>query len=302
MLAPILPRAPTFVVDYRPPFDWPATLAYFAARATPGVETVDGTTYWRTVRLGDHIGAIGVSHDADRFSFCVRYSASLTPVRARLRASVRRLFDLDIDPRPIMEHLSTDVRLAPVVRQHAGLRVPGAVNGFDLAVRAILGQQVSVRGASTLAGRLVAAVGERVPDDVFASGYRHAALTHLAPSAERLADAGVQRIAAIGLPRSRAETLAHFGRKVAEGLLGDLSPEDAPADVVDRMLALPGIGPWTAQYVALRALRDPDAFPESDLGLRKAMGGMSVTAVRRAAERWRPWRGYAAIHLWTSLG
>jgi AraC family transcriptional regulator of adaptative response / DNA-3-methyladenine glycosylase II len=291
-------------LDYVTPFEWRAPLEYLSARATPGLEVVRDQVYWRTVRVDDRVGIVGVSHDAERGRLRVWHTASLAPppVRTQLLLSLRRLFDVDTDPRPIVECLSRDPRLVPLVRQRPGLRVPGATSGFDLAVRAILGQQVSVRGATTLAGRLAAAVGEPLPAALdLPPRARMLGLSHVSPSPARLADAGVERIARIGLPRARAATLVHLSRAVAEGAI-DLSPGPGAESVTERLLDLPGIGPWTAQYIALRALRLPDAFPESDLGLRRAMGGMSATELRRAAERWRPWRGYAAIHLWVSSG
>ena len=291
-------------LDYVSPFEWGAPLEYLSARATPGLEIVRDQGYWRTVRIDDRVGIVGVSHDAERGRLRVWHTASLAhpTVRAQLLLSLRRLFDLDTDLRPIVECLSRDARLAPLVRQRPGLRVPGTTSGFDLAVRAILGQQVSVRGATTLAGRLAAAVGEPLPPTLdLPPRARMLGLSHTSPTPARLADAGVERIARIGLPRARAATLVHLSRAVAEGAI-DLSPGPGAESVIERMLELPGIGPWTAQYVALRALRLPDAFPESDLGLRRAMGGMSATELRRAAERWRPWRGYGAIHLWVSSG
>lgn len=288
-------------LDYVTPFEWRASLEYLSARATPGLEVVEDQAYWRTVRVADRVGVVGVFHDAERSRLRVWHTTSLSPVRDQLLLSLRRLFDLDTDPRPIVECLSRDARLAPLVRQRPGLRVPGATSGFDLAVRAILGQQVSVRGATTLAGRLVAAVGEPLPPTLgLPPRARMLPLSHISPTPARLADAGVERIARIGLPRARAATLVHLSRAVAEGAI-DLAPGPGAESVTERMLDLPGIGPWTAQYIALRALRLPDAFPESDLGLRRAMGGVSATELRRAAERWRPWRGYAAIHLWSSL-
>ena len=289
-------------LDYVSPFEWQALLEYLSPRATPGLEIVRDQSYWRTVRIDDRVGVVGVSHDAERGRLRVWHTASLAPVRARLLLSLRRLFDLDTDPRPIGACLSRDARLAPLVRQRPGLRVPGATSGFDLAVRAILGQQVSVRGATTLAGRLAATVGEPLPATPdLPPRARMLRLSHVSPTPARLADAGVERIARIGLPRARAATLVHLSRAVAEGAI-DLAPGPGAESVTERMLDLPGIGPWTVQYVALRALRLPDAFPESDLGLRRAMGGVSAKELRRAAERWRPWRGYAAIHLWVSSG
>ena len=301
MPATIRKSAGQAFLDYESPFEWRVLLDYLAARATPGIEAVRGEDYWRTVRVDGCRGIVGISHDAHRRALRVWHTTSLEPVRAQLLAMLRRLFDLDTDTRPIADHLARDPRLAPLVRHRPGVRLPGAANGFELAVRAILGQQVSVRGASTLAGRLAATIGEPLaPSLELPTDMHDLALTHLAPTAARLADATVDEIARIGLPRARASTLMHVARAMADGRLGDLAPGPDAEEVAGRLLELPGIGPWTSQYIALRALRLQDAFPDSDLGLRRAMGGISAIALRRAAERWRPWRGYAAIHLWTA--
>jgi AraC family transcriptional regulator, regulatory protein of adaptative response / DNA-3-methyladenine glycosylase II len=201
-----------------------------------------------------------------------------------------------VDPRAMGDHLSHDRLLRGMVRARPGLRVPGAWDGFEVAVRAILGQQVSVAGATTLAGRLARRFGARVSAEGVPLAYRES-LRHLFPTPEALAEAPVE---AIGLPRARAAAIRALSASVASGRLvlgGYVGLDEAVADLV----ALPGIGPWTAHYVAMRALREPDALPASDLVLRVALGGRSLTAaeVEARAERWRPWRAYAAVHLWT---
>jgi AraC family transcriptional regulator of adaptative response / DNA-3-methyladenine glycosylase II len=182
-----------------------------------------------------------------------------------------------------------------LVERRTGLRVAGAVDGFELALRAVLGQQVSVRGASTLAGRLAALLGERLAPEL-----ADAALTRLPVTAERLAEASESRVAGVGVPRARARTMIALARAVAEGGL-ELAPGADVARVRAELLAIPGIGEWTAEYVLMRAVRWPDAFPAGDLGLRKAAGGVGAAELRRRAERWRPRRSYAAAHLWQSL-
>ncbi|MBA2457833.1 MAG: DNA-3-methyladenine glycosylase 2 family protein [Gemmatimonadales bacterium] len=294
-------------LGYRTPFEWNAMAAYLAARAIPAVEAVtveDGAWYWRTLDLDGCRGYIGVGPlGVDTLRLDV--SADLLPVLIPLQARVRGLFDLDADPRVIAAHLSRDPVLAPLVARRPGLRVPGAYDGFELALRAVLGQQVSVRGASTLAGRLAQLVGEPlrgVPELLRA---HPAPLTRLPVSAERLADTGISSVAGIGLPRARAACVVALARAVSSGELPELTGNGGavdPANFVQRLTALPGIGAWTAAYILMRALRWPDAFPEGDLGLRKAMGGLSPARLRAAAEPWRPWRAYAAQHLWASLG
>jgi AraC family transcriptional regulator of adaptative response / DNA-3-methyladenine glycosylase II len=226
----------------------------------------------------------------------------LVPLIARLRS----LLDLDADPSAIAAHLSGDPTLGALVARRPGLRVPGAVDGFELALRTVLGQQVSVRGATTLAGRLARLVAEPLPAAATArTGTPQVPLTHLPVTAERLADADPALVAGIGLPRMRATCIVALARAVAAGELPMLSgdvPVGDPAMHMRRLMEVPGIGTWTATYIAMRALRWPDAFPEGDLALRNAMGGLSPARLRTVAERWRPWRAYAAQHLWASLG
>jgi AraC family transcriptional regulator of adaptative response / DNA-3-methyladenine glycosylase II len=278
-------------LSYRPPFAWEPLLRFLAARATPGVEHVEADRYLRTVAIGGHSGWLAVTQPRGGETLNVEVSASLVPVLMAVLARLRQLFDLDANPSDIDGHLSSH-GLASLVRRRRGLRVPGAVDGFELAVRAILGQQVSVRGATTLAGRFAAAFG--LP----AAGV--APLSRLAPTADRVAEATVEEIATIGLPRARAASIHALARAVAEGHI-HLTPGSHGREMMRRLTALPGIGPWTAHYVAMRALRWPDAFPASDLALRRAAGMPTPTKLERAAERWSPWRAYAAMHLWSTL-
>jgi len=286
---------------YRPPYDWPAMLAHLTARATPGVElvTTDGV-YRRTIRIGERTGHVAVrpSPGKDAHSLRVELSPSLLPVLAPLLARMRSLLDLDADPHAVSSHLKKDATLAPLVARRPGLRVAGAADPFELALRAVLGQQVTVRGATTLAGRVARSIGEASPAGTPAE------LTRLPVSAARLADAKPSSLTMLGLTRARAECVVMLARAVADGTLPELASDGActdPASFVRRFVTLPGIGPWTAEYVAMRALRWPDAFPAGDLGLRKAMGGLTPARLRAASEPWRPWRAYAAQQLWASL-
>ena len=270
-------------LSYRPPIDWDALLAFLGARATPGVEMVEDGAYFRTVMIDGHAGILRVSHDAPVIRFDA--SASLVPVLMQVCARVRHLFDLDAEPDRIDPHLSN----AFGRKLRRGVRVPGAFDGFELAVRAILGQQVSVRGATTLMARLVDRFGVRVES--------RGSLCLVAPSAERVSAATVAEIQAIGLPRARAATIHGLATAVASGEL-TISPDADAREMTRRMLELPGIGPWTAEYVAMRAVHWPDAFPSSDLVLRRNAGNLTSAQLLRAAEKWRPWRAYAAMHLW----
>ncbi len=286
--------ATTLGLEYRPPLDWPRLLAFLAARATPRVERVVGDTYARTVSIAGAAGHIAVRPAARGApALELRVSDSLTPALMPLLACVRRLFDLDAEPLAIAAVLSRDERLAPSVRARPGLRVPGAVDGFELAVRAVLGQQVSVRAATTLAGRLAATFGEAAPFDDSNAKAGGARLDRLPVTALRLANATPDEVASIGLPRSRANTLVALAQAVADDTI-DLRPGADADETVAALLEVPGIGPWTAQYVAMRALHWPDAFPARDLGIRRALGDDAA----RASETWRPWRAYAAMHLW----
>ena len=271
-------------VPFRPPLEWGAMLAFLAPRATPGVEAVDGATYRRTIEVGGARGTMTVRLAPGEPALIVH--TDLPGVSAELGGRVQRMFDLAADPLAIAAHLRRSPLLAAQIEAAAGLRVPGAWDPFELAVRAVLGQQVTVRGATTLAGRLVRAFGTalRGAED---------GLSHLFPAAAALRDADV---ASIGVPRARAATIRALATAVARGGLAlDVSP--GLDDTVARLIAVPGIGPWTAQYVAMRALGERDAFPATDLGLRRALRGRT----RYAARDWRPWRAYAALHLWTSL-
>ncbi|ATB28540.1 DNA-3-methyladenine glycosylase 2 [Melittangium boletus] len=286
-------RALVLRLDYRPPLAWDTLLGFLQGRALPGVEHVGDSEYRRTVRLGDKTGWLIVRRDPERPSLRAELSLSLAgalmPVAARLRA----LFDLDAQPAVIEECLARDELLAQRVQATPGLRVPGAFDPFEMTVRAILGQQVSVRAATTLSGRLVARFGEPVDSP-------HPELSRLFPRPETLASASEDEVASLGLPGARARTLLAVARAIADGTVR-LERHADVSETLAALDALPGIGPWTAHYVAMRALRWPDAFPASDLGIRKALGGVTAKAAEARSEAWRPWRTYAVMHLWNSL-
>jgi AraC family transcriptional regulator of adaptative response / DNA-3-methyladenine glycosylase II len=278
---------------YRPPLAWDAMLSLLAARATPGVEFVAGRKYCRTAAVGKHRGWLCAAPVEGRSMISVEISNSLVPVLGAVLAKLKSLFDLDARPDVIDGRLAGDPRLAPLVLRRPGMRVPGAFCGFELAIRAVLGQQVSVRGATTMYARLAAALGEPIETPLVE-------LAHLPPSAEQVAAASLERLRRLGITSARAECLRALARAVAEGEL-TLEATPAPEAVIERLIGLPGIGERTAQYIALRALRWPDAFPCGDLGIRKALGISTARQVLAASEAWRPWRGYAAMHLWNSL-
>ncbi|MBI2963506.1 MAG: 3-methyladenine DNA glycosylase 2 [Deltaproteobacteria bacterium] len=279
---------------YRPPLDWTALLEFLRARATPAVEEVDGRAYRRTIEWQGHEGTLEVSPLAGN-ALALRLSLPVTRGLVAVAARVRRMFDLDADPLRIAEALAGHPVLDPLLRSRPGLRVPRAWDPFELAVRAVLGQQVSVGAATTVAGRLAARYGRTIHCP-------RGRLTRLFPRPETLVDAD---LSGIGLTRARAATLRGLARAVAGGTLR-LDAALAPHETADRLLALPGIGPWTVEYVLLRGLGEPDVFPCGDLGLRRALadghGLPSAREIERIAEEWRPWRSYAALHLWMGGG
>jgi AraC family transcriptional regulator of adaptative response / DNA-3-methyladenine glycosylase II len=281
------------MLTYRPPLDWTALLRFLQKRAIPGVECVTDVAYSRTVGIGEHRGWLSVSPVAGRNLLSVDLSTGLTPVLPAILVRLRDLFDLNARPDIIAGHLALDRRLTTSVARNPGLRVPGAFDSFELGARAILGQQVSVRAASTLAGRLASRFGEAIQTPL-------ACLNRIAPTAESIAAARRSSLAGIGLPSARAECLRNLAHAIARGEI-DLEPGGDAAITVAKLKRLAGIGPWTAEYFAMRALRWPDAFPTGDLGLLKAVRMKSAKLLELAAERWRPWRAYAAMHLWESL-
>jgi AraC family transcriptional regulator of adaptative response / DNA-3-methyladenine glycosylase II len=280
-----------FRLSYRPPYDWGRLLDFLAARAIPGVEAVHDGIYARTVRVRrkqeDILGFIQVGHAPDGNAISVRLSESLLPVCATVLERVGRLFDLDADPAMI------SAALGDLSAGRPGLRVPGSVDGFELAVRAVLGQQITVAGAQTVAGRLAATFGTPVATGV-------EGLSQVFPAAERIASASVEQLGKLGLTKQRVQTLLALARAVANGELL-LEPGHPVEATLERLQRLPGIGEWTAQYIAMRALAWPDAFPRGDLALAKAVGERRPKKILELAEKWRPWRAYAALHLWASL-
>jgi AraC family transcriptional regulator, regulatory protein of adaptative response / DNA-3-methyladenine glycosylase II len=280
-------------LEFRPPLAWESLLAYLRVRAIRGVEWVDGTHYRRTVAIGDTQGWIAVSMAESGVALNVEMSPSLAPVIGAVIVRVKNLFDLGAAPDAVSSLLSQDPALAGVVRRLPGLRVPGAFDGFELAVRAVLGQQVSVRAATTMAGRWARGFGADM-----ATPFPE--LNRITPSAHRMQDVGAHEIGALGVVGSRAKCLVALAHAVNERRVV-LAYAANVEEQIHNLMQLPGIGPWTAQYIAMRALHWPDAFPGGDLMLLKAAKA-NKTQLHERAEAWRPWRAYAAHYLWQSIG
>jgi AraC family transcriptional regulator, regulatory protein of adaptative response / DNA-3-methyladenine glycosylase II len=276
-----------FRLRYRPPYNWSLMLSFLAARATPGVEAVRDGHYYRSISLNGNDGYIDVSLDAEGVALIARVQfgdpRSLFVIVERLRA----MFDLNADWAAIAPGLKSDPALGKRVEAQPGLRVPGCWSGFELAVRAILGQQITVKGATTLAGTLARSFGKSLT--------LSAPLSHIFPSPKDLAEAD---LTTIGLTKARAATIRGLARAVCERRIS-FEGIIAPGDFLTSLCEVPGIGKWTAQYVAMRALGEPDAFPSGDLGLLRALEIESFAELERRAEAWRPWRAYATMYLWT---
>jgi AraC family transcriptional regulator of adaptative response / DNA-3-methyladenine glycosylase II len=273
-------------MPYRPPLAWTPMLSFLAPRAIPGVEMVDldAGIYRRVIELAGAPGVIEVWDEPERSALRLRVHLPTFDGLVHLLASVRRLFDLDADPTVIDTALARDRMLRPLVRARRGVRVPGAIDPLEISVRAVLGQQVSVAGATTLAGRVVERFGTPVP------GIAALGLTHLFPDAATLAKADLTEV---GLTGARARAVNELAGAIATGDLELHRARDLEHTLAE-LQALPGFGPWTAHYVAMRACGERDAFPASDLGLRRILGDDPSTR----AESWRPWRAYGAVQIW----
>ena len=277
----------------RAPYDWTGLLAFLTARAVPGVEHAGPDWFERSLRLPHGAGTVRLGPVSERRGTAyVACTLRLTDVRD-VSAAVercRRLLDADCDPTAVDEELCDDPLLAPRVRLRPGLRLPGHVDGDEVAVRAVLGQQVSVAGARTVAGRLVQKYGEPLPGSL-----RTAEVSHLFPTAQALAALDP---AELPMPRARGRALTGLCAALASGDIA-LDRSADRDEVRSRLLSLPGIGPWTADYIAMRVLRDPDAWLPTDLGVRHALARLGAGS--EAADAWRPFRAHAVVHLWASL-
>ncbi len=314
----------TLELPFRAPYDWPRVLRFFSGRATPGVEAVEDGAWLRAIDFNGASGTLAVRRHARKHCLVVQVDGPVSAHAAALAAPLSRMFDVHADPAAVAAHLSCDPWLAPLVAAVPGLRVPGAWSGFELVVRAIVGQQVSVKAATTIVGRLVERVGKRI------DGHAHARTAWRFPTPAALAAAD---LAGIGMPGKRVAALQGFAQAVASGVvkierayaekaekdqekprtkrqnrqIDTIAPEAADLDAMRAaLLALPGIGPWTVEYVAMRAWRDANAWPATDLVLMQAIAARDPALVRATQQRtrtdtWRPWRAYAAMHLWNEI-
>jgi AraC family transcriptional regulator, regulatory protein of adaptative response / DNA-3-methyladenine glycosylase II len=273
-------------------------LGFLGARAVPGVEVLDGHTYRRSLRLPHGHAVVSLStpdrhHDGPAYVVGELHLSDLRDLTTAV-SRCRQLLDLDADPVAVLEALRPDPLLGPLVAADPGRRVPGATDGFELAVRAVIGQQVSVSGARTIAGRLVIAAGEVLPEPL-------GGITHLFPSPGALVALAHDDPAVFSMPAARRRALVALSRAVETGAVV-IDPGSEPSELRSSLVALPGIGPWTAEYVTMRALRHPDAFMATDLGIRRAARKLGLpdgaAELSALAHEWRPWRSYAMVHLW----
>lgn len=281
---PSLNQDISLTFSYRPPYDWQGLLVFFEQRALPGVESIIDNCYQRTISIEGTAGLLHISNDISKNRLCCVISNVAVEHLRFISRNIRRMFDLDADPEAITHDLSHDPALAAIIETKPGLRLPGAWDGFEVAVRAIIGQQISVKGARTIASRLVQRLGTPLSDNRF-----------LFPSSEAIAKGDLD---GLGLTKRRCKTLQNFAENWTE-LDRALSVEDTISSLCD----LPGIGPWTAHYIVMRALGEPDTYPVADLALMRALEKMGLPAGKKdleeRAQNWRPWRAYGALYLWS---
>jgi AraC family transcriptional regulator of adaptative response / DNA-3-methyladenine glycosylase II len=282
----------TLQLSYRPPYDWPGILTFLKARELKGVEWVTEDFYARTAHLGDSKGWIKVSHCKKKNALMLEFTHNLSPVLPALLNRVRDLFDLNARPQIISRHLAKDNILGPLVQANPGMRVPGAFNGFELGLRAILGQQVTVKSGTTIAGRVVALFGEPIITPF-------SELTRLTPVPAKIARASIDKLAKLGIVNARCKSILGLAQAQVSGRLSlDSGNHHNPEATIKRLAELPGIGQWTASYIAMRALRWPDAFPKEDIAVRNNLGGVNPKQAEEMSQAWRPWRSYAVLHIW----
>jgi AraC family transcriptional regulator, regulatory protein of adaptative response / DNA-3-methyladenine glycosylase II len=286
----------TLQLSYRPPYDWPGVLAFLKARELKGVELVMEEFYARTVSLDGRKGWIRVTQANNKNALMLEFTNSLSPVLPALLSRVRDLFDVNSRPDIINLHLRKNKILRPLIKANPGMRVPGAFNGFELGLRAILGQQVTVKAATTIACRLAQTFCEPILTP-------YPELNYLTPSPAKIAGASVDDLAKHGIVRARCKSIIALAQAHVSGDLSlDNGTQRNPNVTIERLTELPGIGSWTAHYIAMRALRWPDAFPKEDIAVLRNLGGVNAKQAEQMSQAWRPWRSYAVLHLWNRTG
>ncbi len=276
-------------LGYRPPFAWRELVDFLVGRGSPHSERLVDGVYVRTLTVRDTSGWIAATHDADRCQVQVEVAPELLESLIPLQKLLRSLFDLDAHPSVICAHLRKDPQLAPRVDRCPGLRVPGAVNGFELALRSVVGQQISVKAASTVYSRMVERFGDPIETP-------YPGLDRVGPSAVRMAELSLPELGEVGLTQQRASTIRGVARAIVDGKVDFERAE--PSELASHLLELPGIGPWTASYIAMRGLGDPDALPLADRGLLRGLELQRPAELEARAVAWSPWRAYAAVHIW----
>ncbi|MCA0402319.1 MAG: helix-turn-helix domain-containing protein [Proteobacteria bacterium] len=279
-------------LGYRPPYDWPSMLEFLEARKIVGVEHINHSSYLRTVCIAGHKGWIEVSHLPQKNSLRVKLTASLIPVLSILLTRLRNLFDLNANINLINEHLIKDEKLRASIEKNPGLRVPGAFDNFEMIVRAILGQQITVRAATTLASRYAKTFGEKIETNI-------PELNLLTPDASILAKASIDELATLGIISARAKTILAFSELLKDKPIFFNSTH--PEDLINQLITIPGIGPWTANYITMRAFRWPNAFLKEDIAMRKNLGHLSAKEAEELSKAWQPWRSYALMHIWKNV-
>ena len=284
------PAPPPLLLSYTPPYDWDGVLEFLRLRRLKDVEEVENGAYLRTVRIGSKSGWIRVRHRPAKRAIEIEVSPGLYGLELRLSERLRHLFDLDAQPTAISKVLAQDPLLRAGVKANPGLRIPGAFDPFELTIRAILGQQITVKAATTIGGRFAEAFGQKIVTPV-------PTLSRLTPSSGRVARASVDQVARLGIVSARSRCILGIAAAFESGAL-QLEPGNEPAKAIEQLVALPGIGPWTAHYIAMRALRWADAFPKEDIAVRNNLGGLSPKRAEALSQAWRPYRAYAVLHVW----
>ncbi|MGI4851768.1 MAG: DNA-3-methyladenine glycosylase family protein [Janthinobacterium lividum] len=280
----------TFLCSYQPPYDWESFLKFLILHLTKGVEAIHENCYVRTVHYGHYKGWLKVKHCPEQQALEITLSCDLKVVQKEILQQINFMFDLDHNPNVTIAFFQNHKLLSNIIKNYPGLRVPGSFNGFELAMRAILGQQISVKAATTLAGRITSAFGDEIKTP-------WTGLTHLHPTAGTIAQLSINDLTNLGVIQKRAHCIIRLAQEIINADLKLKSGAD-PETTLKKLMTLPGIGDWTAHYIALRALKWNDAFLKSDLAIKQILGGISASQAEKISQEWRPWRSYATLYLW----